>query len=63
MDCLDLFRHLFVDVVSCTVFGTYSGSLDNWAVNIRDPLSIAVYDFPKRGILVGLSFPFSSSPT
>ena len=41
-----------VDVIACTVFGSRSGSLDNWAMNIRDPLSIAVYDFPKRGIMV-----------
>lgn len=52
VDCLDLFRHLMVDVISCTVFGSRSGSLDNWALNIRDPLSIAVYDFPKRGVMV-----------
>lgn len=52
LDCLDLFRHLMVDVIACTVFGSRSGSLDNWATNIRDPLSIAVYDFPKRGIMV-----------
>ena len=53
VDCLDLFRHLMVDVIACTVFGSRSGSLDNWATNIRDPLSVAVYDFPKRGIMVG----------
>ena len=44
-----------VDVIACTVFGSRSGSLDNWAANIRDPLSIAVYDFPKRGVMVGSS--------
>lgn len=43
-----------VDVISCTVFGARSGSLDNWAKNIRDPLTVAVYDFPKRGVLVSL---------
>ncbi|KIP03779.1 hypothetical protein PHLGIDRAFT_77016 [Phlebiopsis gigantea 11061_1 CR5-6] len=51
VDCLDLFRHLMVDVVACTVFGSRSGSLDNWASGVRDPLGVAVYDFPKRGIL------------
>ncbi|OCH89992.1 cytochrome P450 [Obba rivulosa] len=51
VDCLDLFRHLMVDIISSTVFGVRQGSLDNWALNIHDPLSSAVYDFPKRGIL------------
>ena len=41
-----------VDVIACTVFGSRSGSLDNWAKGVRDPLSVAVYDFPKRGIMV-----------
>ena len=41
-----------VDVVACTVFGARSGSLDNWARGARDPLSVAMYDFPKRGIMV-----------
>ncbi|PSS08855.1 hypothetical protein PHLCEN_2v3470 [Hermanssonia centrifuga] len=52
VDCLDLFRHLMVDVIACTVFGIRTASLDNWSLNIRDPLSVAVYNFPKRGILV-----------
>nr|BAL05175.1 cytochrome P450 [Phanerodontia chrysosporium] len=51
VDVLDLFRHLMVDVIACTVFGSRSGSLDNWNKGVRDPLSIAVYDFPKRGIM------------
>ena len=50
-----------VDVVACTVFGSRSGSLDNWALNIRDPLSIAVYDFPKRGIMVSIEFTVCAS--
>ena len=41
-----------VDVVACTVFGSRSGSLENWANGVRDPLGVAVYDFPKRGIMV-----------
>ncbi|EMD40318.1 hypothetical protein CERSUDRAFT_148236 [Gelatoporia subvermispora B] len=51
VDCLDLFRHLMVDIISMTVFGTRPGSMKNWSLNIHDPLSTAVYDFPKRGIL------------
>ena len=46
-----------VDVIACTVFGSRSGSLDNWATGVRDPLSVAVYDFPKRGIMVRAFFP------
>lgn len=46
-----------VDVVAATVFGHRSGSLDNWATGVRDPLSIAVYDFPKRGIMVSNESP------
>ncbi|CCM00466.1 uncharacterized protein FIBRA_02499 [Fibroporia radiculosa] len=51
VDCLDLFRHLMVDIIGSTVFGSRPGSLDNWALNIQDPLATAVYDFPKRGVL------------
>ncbi|KZT70257.1 cytochrome P450 [Daedalea quercina L-15889] len=51
VDCLDLFRHLMVDIIGTTVFGRLPGSLDNWAKNIQDPLATAVYDFPKRGVM------------
>ncbi|KAF9804687.1 hypothetical protein IEO21_09276 [Rhodonia placenta] len=51
VDCLNLFRHLNVDIIGCTVFGTRPGSLDNWALNMQDPLATAIYDFPKRGVL------------
>ncbi|KAH9919691.1 cytochrome P450 [Fomitopsis serialis] len=51
VDCLDLLRHLMVDIIGTTVFGRLPGSLDNWAKDIQDPLATAVYDFPKRGIL------------
>ncbi|KAI0940296.1 hypothetical protein AcV5_001443 [Taiwanofungus camphoratus] len=51
VDCLDLFRHLMVDIIAVTVFGSHPGSLDKWALNIQDPLTTAVDDFPKRGVL------------
>ncbi|KAH9854908.1 cytochrome P450 [Lenzites betulinus] len=51
VETLDLFRHLMVDVISVTVFGSRPGALDNWAIGIQDPLSQAVYDFPTRGIV------------
>ena len=52
IETLDLFRHLMVDIISVTVFGSRPGALDNWAIGIQDPLSQAVYDFPTRGIVV-----------
>jgi hypothetical protein len=52
VESLDMLRHFMVDIISCTVFGSRSGSLENWASNIRDPVTVAVYDFPKRGVLV-----------
>ncbi|KAI0658588.1 cytochrome P450 [Cubamyces menziesii] len=51
IETLDLFRHLMVDIISVTVFGSRPGALDNWAIGIQDPLSQAVYDFPTRGIV------------
>ncbi|GBE80196.1 cytochrome P450 [Sparassis latifolia] len=51
VECLDLFRHLMVDIIGDTVFGCRPGSLEKRAMNIQDPLSTAVNDFPKRGIL------------
>ena len=54
MSCPELFRHLMVDVISATVFGSRPGALDNWAMGTRDVLSQAVKDFPTRGIVVCL---------
>ncbi|THH31367.1 hypothetical protein EUX98_g2801 [Antrodiella citrinella] len=51
VECLDLFRHLTVDVLASTNFGSRPEALDLWAVNTPDPISIAVNDFPKRGVL------------
>ncbi|TCD70297.1 hypothetical protein EIP91_003926 [Steccherinum ochraceum] len=51
VDCLDLFRHFSVDVLASTNFGSRPESLDLWAVNMPDYISIAVNDFPKRGVL------------
>ncbi|KAI0089355.1 cytochrome P450 [Irpex rosettiformis] len=51
VESLDMFRHFMVDIISCTVFGVRNGSLENWASNVRDPVTAAVYDFPVRGIL------------
>jgi hypothetical protein len=52
VECLALFRHLMVDVVISSCFGYRLGAVNRWAMDIEDPLSTAIKDFPKRGILV-----------
>lgn len=56
-ECLDLFRHLMVDITSMTIYGFHHGALKNLSLGIEDPLSMAVYDFPKRGVIVRFSPP------
>jgi cytochrome P450 len=51
-ECLALFRHLMVDIVSVTVYGTQVGALRKFSQGIEDPLTTAVEDFPTRGIVV-----------
>lgn len=34
------------------------GALNKWGMDVQDPLSVAINDFPKRGILVSRSFLF-----
>lgn len=51
-ECLSLFRHLMVDIMSMTIYGFHHGALRNLSLGIEDPLSTAVYDFPKRGVIV-----------
>ena len=41
-----------IDVISATCIGYQVGALSKWAINAEDPLSGAIADFPKRGILV-----------
>lgn len=52
VECLALFRHLMVDVVISSCFGYRLGAISRWAMDIEDPLSTAIKDFPKRGIIV-----------
>lgn len=54
-ECLNLFRHLMVDIMSITIYGFQHGALKNLSMGIEDPLSMAVYDFPKRGVIVRFS--------
>ncbi|KAH9482159.1 Cytochrome P450 monooxygenase cypX [Psilocybe cubensis] len=51
VECLALFRHLMVDVVVSSSFGYRLGAVGKWAMDVEDPLSTAINDFPKRGIL------------
>ena len=57
-ECLNLFRHLMVDIMSMTIYGFHHGALKNLALGIEDPLSMAVCDFPKRGVIVSFSLLF-----
>ena len=58
-ECLDLLRHLMVDIMSITLHGFHHGALKNLSMGIEDPLSTAVYDFPKRGVIVRFSTPYT----
>lgn len=52
LECLALFRNLMVDVAVSTSYGYRLGAVHKWALSTEDPLSTAIHDFPKRGILV-----------
>ncbi|TFK33197.1 cytochrome P450 11B1 [Crucibulum laeve] len=51
LECLSLFRHLMVDLVVLSSYGYRLGAVSKWAMDVEDPLSTAISDFPKRGIL------------
>ncbi|KAK7453494.1 hypothetical protein VKT23_011771 [Stygiomarasmius scandens] len=52
LECLSLFRNLMVDVIVSTSYGYRIGAVNKWTFgNTEDPLSTAINDFPKRGIL------------
>ncbi|KIJ97258.1 hypothetical protein K443DRAFT_681651 [Laccaria amethystina LaAM-08-1] len=51
VECLALFRHLMVDVVASSSYGYRLGAVSKWAMDVEEPLSTAINDFPKRGIL------------
>jgi hypothetical protein len=54
LDCLAVFRHLMVDAVVSSSYGYRLGAVSKWAMDVEDPLSTAINDFPKRGILVSI---------
>lgn len=47
-----------VDVGVSSSYGYRLGAVGKWAMDVEDPLSTAINDFPKRGILVNI-FSFS----
>ncbi|GAW10238.1 cytochrome p450 [Lentinula edodes] len=51
IECLTLFRNLMVDVLVSTSYGYRIHAVKKWATDNEDPLSTAISDFPKRGIL------------
>ncbi|KAG5637814.1 hypothetical protein H0H81_003146 [Sphagnurus paluster] len=51
LNCLAVFRHLMVDVVVSSSYGYRLGAVSKWALDVEDPLSTAINDFPKRGII------------
>ncbi|KAK1229348.1 hypothetical protein PQX77_007605 [Marasmius sp. AFHP31] len=51
LECLALFRNLMVEVIVSTSYGYRLGAVSKWATETEDRLSVAISDFPKRGIL------------
>lgn len=51
LDCLAIFRHTMVDAVVHFSYGYRLGAVSKFAMDVEDPLSTAINDFPKRGIL------------
>lgn len=41
-----------VDALVSSSYGYRLGAVSKWAMGVEDPLSMAINDFPKRGILV-----------
>ena len=53
LDCLALFRHFMVDVIISSFYGHRQGALSKWIHGGMDPIATAIFDFPKRGLVVG----------
>ena len=47
-----------VDIMTLSSYGYRLGALRKWALDSEDPLSTAINDFPKRGIIVNMRFIF-----
>ncbi|KAJ7218241.1 cytochrome P450 [Mycena haematopus] len=51
LDTLSLFRHLALDIIVASSYGFKLGAINKWALEAEDHLTMAIGDFPKRGIL------------
>ncbi|KAJ7888412.1 cytochrome P450 [Mycena olivaceomarginata] len=51
LDTLSLFRHLALDIIVASSYGFQLGAINKWALEAEDHLTMAIGDFPKRGIL------------
>ncbi|KAJ7450853.1 cytochrome P450 [Mycena latifolia] len=51
LDTLALFRHLALDIIVSSSYGFRLGAVSKWALEAEEGLTVAIGDFPKRGIL------------
>ncbi|KAJ6625221.1 cytochrome P450 [Mycena sp. CBHHK59/15] len=51
VDALSLFRHLALDIIVSSSYGFRLGAVSKWALEAEEGLTVAIGDFPKRGIL------------
>ncbi|KAI5833090.1 cytochrome P450 [Schizophyllum commune Tattone D] len=51
VDCLSMFHCLMTDVLLITTYGAHQEALQKWASGEEDVVSVAMEDFPKRGML------------
>ncbi|KAJ7463614.1 cytochrome P450 [Mycena latifolia] len=55
VDCLHLLRNFMADNIVFSTFGYNLGALQKWTMNTPDDFSVAISDFPKKGMLMGLT--------
>ena len=52
VDCTSMFRHLLVNVIMLATLDQRPKSTEKWSTGVVDPVSVAINDWPKRGLLV-----------
>ena len=52
VDTIQMLRHLFVDVVMLVAYGLRTNNVDVWASGKINPISVAVGDWLRRGLIV-----------
>ncbi|KAJ7137805.1 cytochrome P450 [Mycena epipterygia] len=62
VECLHLLRNFMVDILVFSTFGYTLGAVKKWTINVPDDISVAISDFPKRGMIQSL-FPHWAWPT